>query len=257
MKSMRPSRAALTEGSDEGRALVLRVIEAKWTPSLRDRFKGLMTTTRYNLNGGPGNACAEALALSLIYRSGHVLAERDLVSFSGIDMCPGTPDGAIVLSCGGMCACQVVRAGNPKGRGGVKALLRTLLVKVFKSLCWLLNSGVGDLVCSFVIAAWVPQRLSTKALACLRGLLRKIGDIDRRFEVALLIPPKDVCSVIFPKAFGSCRAKEYMNSENEQQNTEKLLQNIYSYNFHWGRQERENEIEGDLGILGGLFADSE
>ena len=218
-----------------------------------------MKTARYNLNGGPGNACAEVLALSLIYQSGQVLAERDLVSFSGIDMCPGTPDGAVVLSCGGMCACQVVRAGVPKGHGGVKALLRTLLVKVYKSLCWLLNSGVGDSVCSFVIAAWVPQRLSTKALACLRGLLQQMGDIDRRFEVALLVPPKDVRSVIFPKAFGSCRVKEDMTNESDKQGQKTLLENIFAYNSHWGRQQKTKGAEGDLDDLGlgRLFTNSE
>jgi hypothetical protein len=248
-------RAFLAEGADDGRALILRMIEAKWTTGLRARFEGLMQAGRYNLNSGPGNACAEALALSLIYRRGDVLAERDLVTYSGIDMLPGTPDGAVTLSSGGMCACQVVRAGAPTGHGGVKILLRTLLVKVYKSLCWLLNSGMGDTVCSFVIAAWIPQRLSNKALASLRGLLRRVGDIDRRFEIALMIPPPNARPLIFPKGFGSCRAKEDSASENDKRGLDKLLRNIHTYSLYWRHQRcsKALEEESDLGFLEALL----
>lgn len=223
-------RASLTEGSREGRALALRVINVKWTPSLKSRFEMMMRATRYNLNSGPGNACAEALALSVIYQKGNALAERDLVTYSGLDMQAGTPDGAVTLSSGGLCACQVVRARAPTGYGGIRTLLRTLLVKICKSLCWLMNSGIGEKVCSFVIAAWIPDRLSTKALASLRSLLGRIAEIDSRFEIVLLVPPENFRSLIFPIRFGAHEVLSGSCIEIDTKEVNKLLQNIQVHN---------------------------
>ena len=210
-----------------------------------------MQATRYNLNSGPGNACAEALALSVIYRRGNVLAERDLVTYSGLDMQAGTPDGAVTLSSGGLCACQVVRARAPSGYGGVKTLLRTLLVKIYKSLCWLVNCGMGEKVCSFVIAAWIPNRLSTKALASLRSLLGRIVGIDHRFEIVLLVPPKNIRNLIFPDRFGSNEDRLIDSGSN----VEKLLQGIQAHNNYWKQQKSAAVLddESKFGFLESLL----
>jgi hypothetical protein len=176
----------------------------KWNPGLRKRFDDLMVTARYNLNGSRDNALAEALALAVVYRHGgqQVLAERELVRVSGMNMIAGTPDGAVILSSGGMVATQVVRVNSPKGHGGVKHVLKALLVKIFKSLYWLLNSGMGHTVSSFIIAAWMPMNLSYKAAVALNRLLQSKVGIDSRFEIVLLVPPADMRAVFFPKYFG-------------------------------------------------------
>lgn len=183
--------------------LPLHIEVVKWNGRLRKRFQDLMITARYNLNGSHDNALAEALALAVVYKNGgQVLAERELVRVNGMDMVAGTPDGAVVLSCGGMVATQVVRVSSPKGHGGVKHVLKALLVKVFKSLCWLLHSGMGHTVSSFIIAAWVPMNLSSKATVALNRLLQSKVGIDNRFSIVLLVPPSDIRVVIFPKQFG-------------------------------------------------------
>jgi hypothetical protein len=248
-------RASLAEGSSNGRALILRIIDVKWTPSLKNRFETMMQATRYNLNSGPGNACAEALALSVIYRRGNVLAERDLVTYSGLDMQAGTPDGAITLSSGGLCACQVVRARAPSGYGGVRTLLRTLLVKIYKSLRWLVNCGMGEKVCSFIIAAWIPNRLSTKALASLRSLLGRIVGIDHRFEIVLLVSPKNVRNLIFPDRFGSNEDLTDSGSNVDNQALEKLLQGIEAHNNYWKQQNSAKILDDEckFGILESLL----
>jgi len=128
---------------------------------------------------------------------------REIV-FPGRVQVPGTPDGAILLQNGGMSAVQVVRSTLTPGRNGVAYLLHTLLVKVYKSLRWLLDLGpIGETVATFTIACWVPTRLSTKALGSLGQMLKQVGDIDRRFEFLLLVPPTKECSkTIFPMKFG-------------------------------------------------------
>lgn len=193
--------------------LPLHIEVVKWNGRLRKRFQDLMVTARYNLNGSHDNALAEALALAVVYKNGgQVLAERELVRVNGMDMIAGTPDGAVVLSCGGMIATQVVRISSPRGHGGVRHILKALLVKVFKSLCWLLHSGVGHTVSSFIIAAWVPMNLSSKATVALNRLLRSNVGIDSRFSIVLLVPPSDIRAVIFPKEFG----KQECNADTEE-----------------------------------------
>ncbi len=63
---------------------MLKLLEVKYNRALEKRFKLLMDAERFNLNGSKDNAIAEALALSIIYATGHVLAERELVRVSGI-----------------------------------------------------------------------------------------------------------------------------------------------------------------------------
>lgn len=87
---------------------------------------------------------------------------------------------------------------------------------MYKSLQWLLEAGTGHTggcggcgcrlgrgVASFTIACWLPARLSTKALGSLRRMLAAVGDLDRRFEILLLVPPPDLRPRIFPPGFGS------------------------------------------------------
>ena len=245
----------------KSRGINLAVLEVEVTSKLKARYMELLETARYNLNGAPDNAVAEALALAAIYKKGHVLAERDLVRCSGYgDMVPGTPDGATVLSSGGLAATQVVRAGRTRGRGAVRALLETLLIKVYKSLRWLTDSGIGDTVCSFLIAAWVPSRLSTKAIASLKSMLRRVGDIDRRFEVVLLVPPKHVRAEIFPPKFGSHLISESTTAEEDRRGLDQLLSRIHAYSGLWqlarvqSPGSNANDEGTELGFLELLFA---
>jgi hypothetical protein len=233
--------------------LPLLIEKVKWDKSLSLRFHDLMETTRYNLNGSRDNAVAEALALAVIYKNGQVLAERDLVRCSGVEMIAGTPDGAVLLSSGGMVATQVVRIGKPRGRGGVKDVLKKLLIKVFKSLCWLVNSGLGHTVSSFIIAAWIPKALSLKATNALNRLLQSKVGIDNRFEIVLLVPPPDMREALFPKAFG----KREDEDENPIIKGANLMNTICSYSvicsFTDQSQCVSNDGEVDLGFLADLM----
>mmetsp|Transcript_13127 Transcript_13127/g.15656 ORF Transcript_13127/g.15656 Transcript_13127/m.15656 type:complete len:260 (+) Transcript_13127:103-882(+) len=244
----------LKKSSVKAEYLPLHIEKVKWDARLQDRFEDLMSTTRYNLNGAYDNAIAEALALAVVYKNGQVLAERDLVRCSGVDMIAGTPDGAVLLSSGGMIATQVVRIGNPKGHGGVKEILKKLLIKVFKSLCWLMNSGLGHTVSSFIIAAWIPKNLSRKAASALNRLLKTKLGIDGRFELVLLVPPSaDMRQQIFPKSFGhreDAEEKPIIKGAN-------LMNTICSYSalcaYSDQCQSVNNDGEVDLGFLADLF----
>lgn len=246
---------------DEQRGVALSVEEVKLTRVLEARYNLLQKTARFNLNGNTDNAIAEALALSVIHTKGQVLAERELVHVSGIgDMIPGTPDGAVVLSTGGMAATQVVRAGDSRGRNGLKRLVHTLLVKVYKSLCWLNSTGsLGESVCTFVIACWIPHRLSTKCVLALKEMLRRAGDIDGRFEVLLLVPPQGTWKKdIFPAKFGSRSVKtsaDFADSAEDKEGLDLLLRKINAYRLPPGHQAsfRETEDEDGLGFLGLLL----
>jgi hypothetical protein len=240
--------------------LLLEIKEVKLNRALESRYNILTETSKFNLNGSKDNACAEALALAVVHGKGDVLAERELVRVSGMgDMIPGTPDGAVILSTGGMAATQVVRAGESRGRNGLKRLVRTLLIKVYKSLCWLSNTGsLGESVCNFVIACWIPRRLSTKAIRCLQEMLRKAGDIDHRFEVLLLVPPSGSWREhIFPKKFGSLRCTDlFLESEADKQGLDLLLRKIHAYrdSLHGGCCEHSDDLDNDaLGFLAVLL----
>lgn len=187
----------------------------KWTPELTKRFHDMMKCAAYNLNGGADNAVSEALALAFLHRSGTNIPERDLLRCAGFGFdIPGTPDGAILLSHGRMAAVQVVRAAMPKGKNGVGLILSAFIVKVYKSLEWLVRSGLGDGVVTFTIALWIPRRLSGKAFSSLRNKLQSYAyAIDPRFKFVLLVPPcSNIRSIIFPPKFGdhasACKCDE-------------------------------------------------
>lgn len=209
-----------------------------------------MTTSSYNLNGSYNNALAEALALAVVYKNGHVLAERELVRVSGMNMIAGTPDGAVLLSSGGMVATQVVRVSSPRGHGGVKNVLKTLLVKIFKSLVWLLNSGMGQTVSSFIIAAWVPMNLSCKATVALNRLLQSKVGIDSRFQILLLVPPSDMRAALFPKNFEK-KPLEFQEESNSIVQGSVLMRSICSFTEQC--QVVSNEGAVDLGFLADLL----
>lgn len=174
-------------------------------------------------------------------------------------MIPGTPDGAVVLSTGGLAATQVVRAGECRGWGGLKKLLHTLLVKIYKSLCWLQNSGsIGASVCTFAIACWIPRRLSRKAMSVLKGMLRKsgAGDIDGRFELILLVPPSEEWRrAIFTPKFESHLVLE--DSVADKEGLRRLLQNLHSFRHIPGELNAIEDYDSDdLGFLGFLLGES-
>ena len=258
-------RRALLSGDDcacdDSKGIPLRVVEVpelSAAPALRLRFAGLMEGCRYNLNGAADNAVAEALALAVVYPQGSVLAERELVTVSGLgDLVPGTPDGATALACGGMAACQVVRHGALAGQGGAKRLLHTLLVKVYKSLRWLAESGQGAAVGSFAIACWVPGRLSTKAIKSLNRMLHAVGDIDSRFEILLLAPPPSMRRAIFPVGFGSHLLLSLAEAGGDQEAKAKAGLDLLLRSIHAYRAAPEGSLEdgdGDMGFLAAILA---
>lgn len=249
------ARKAVLDKAEE-RGVALKVKEVKMTQKLSTRYDLMKETSRFNLNGNKDNAVSEALALAVVHSKGEVLAERELVRVSNVgDIVPGTPDGAVVLSTGGMAATQVVRAGDSRGRNGLKHLVHTLLIKVYKSLCWLNKTGpLGESVCNFVIACWIPRRLSTKCLLALKEMLRRAGDIDGRFEILLLVPPN--CAwrrEIFPAKFGSHSAKLLVDSPEDKEGLDLLLRKIHAYRSVQGGSIESLLDQEDLGFLGLLL----
>mmetsp|Transcript_4143 Transcript_4143/g.4855 ORF Transcript_4143/g.4855 Transcript_4143/m.4855 type:complete len:302 (-) Transcript_4143:125-1030(-) len=222
----------------------------KWTPDLTKRFHDMMKCAAYNLNGGADNAVSEALALAFLHRSGTNIPERDLLRCAGFGFdIPGTPDGAIVLSHGRMAAVQVVRAGMPKGKNGIGLILSAFIVKVYKSLEWLVRSGLGDGVVTFTIALWIPRRLSGKAFSSLRNKLQSYAyAIDPRFKFVLLVPPcSNMRSIIFPPKFGA-HMRGLSNYD------ESLMTSIRGLSSSWKRHEswkspRISDEDVDLGFL--------
>lgn len=234
----------------------LRMDLVRWDAATRARFASMIGKARYNLNGAADNAVAEALALAHLYRHGDVVPEREMLRCAGIgEHLAGTPDGAVVLAPGRMAAAQVVRTRAPRGARGVGALLRVCLAKVHRSLRWLVASGLGDDVCAFTIAVWLPRRLSNRALAATHVRLRAVARwLDPRFDFVLLVPPPDARARIFPPNFGASRDGDAADEADDEALRE-LAREIRGYCEAWRKSAALCADDADpLGFLVDLLS---